>query len=218
METKIFEQEMMDRLREQRELHPVMKQEDTVKFVFQAMLGPGHILSSREKVEAYIAREMDGLPEDPGEPLFEILSPDWCRLNLRRAKAEQIPPSVIAGLMISIPGGRAFSRQDVYDTCVRLAESGETAIPDIDSLRSILDESRLPSHSAAYREAEHPAYRVVSTEWVPCAEVIRRLVKSQANIRRLLVTIDGPCASGKTTLAERLAQVFDAAVVIRMIS
>ncbi len=37
--------------------------------------------------------------------------------------------------------------------------------------------------------------------------------RGQADTDRLLVTLDGPCASGKTTLAGRLAVIFDAAVV-----
>ena len=41
-------------------------------------------------------------------------------------------------------------------------------------------------------------------------ELIRRKMTAG---RRLLVTIDGPCASGKTTLAERLAGAFGAPVV-----
>ena len=44
---------------------------------------------------------------------------------------------------------------------------------------------------------------------------IRRHLEERRNsdAERLLVTIDGPCASGKTTLAEKLAAGFDATVV-----
>ena len=47
-------------------------------------------------------------------------------------------------------------------------------------------------------------------------EILRRLEERRRRYpaaERLLVTIDGPCASGKTTLAEKLAVVLDAAVV-----
>ena len=124
MNQECFEREMLYHLREQRRLHPAIGQEDTVKFVFQALLGPGHLLAAREKVTDFIAHEMDGLSEDPEEPLFETLSPEWCRLNLRRAKVERISPSVIAGLMTVSQTHRPFTRKDVFDVCSRLAETG----------------------------------------------------------------------------------------------
>ena len=43
-------------------------------------------------------------------------------------------------------------------------------------------------------------------------EILRRL-KEQALTDRVLITMDGSCASGKTTLAGKLAEVFGAAVI-----
>lgn len=45
-----------------------------------------------------------------------------------------------------------------------------------------------------------------------CFEEIVRLIRGKMNVSRLLITIDGPCATGKTTLALRLAEVFRASV------
>ena len=44
-------------------------------------------------------------------------------------------------------------------------------------------------------------------------EIVRLILEKQAEHQRTVLTIDGPCASGKTTLAEKLAERFDAAVV-----
>lgn len=48
---------------------------------------------------------------------------------------------------------------------------------------------------------------------LPYMEAIRRIAEKPAAAGSPLMTIDGPCASGKTTLAYRLAEVFDAAVI-----
>ena len=49
---------------------------------------------------------------------------------------------------------------------------------------------------------------------MPCDEAFLREIAKQIRTRDYpLVTIDGPCASGKTTLAERLAEMLQAAVV-----
>ena len=45
------------------------------------------------------------------------------------------------------------------------------------------------------------------------AQILRELLQNSSDGSRLLVTLDGPCASGKTTLAQKLAQMFSAAVV-----
>ena len=213
MTGEAFAQEILRCLREQRERYPAMEQQDTVKFVFQAMLGVGHLLSSRDRVESYITQEMDPLPADRAEPLWETLSPSWCRLNLRAAKGMGLTPSAIAGLMLSPGGSMQFTRQDVYDFCAGLTASGDCFITDPDALGSIKDEAWLPSHSAAYREHYRPAYRVIASGWIPCMDTIRRIAEGQQHTKRLLVTIDGPCATGKTTLAGKLAGIFGAAVV-----
>ena len=213
MTKETFRHEMLNRLKTQRLLHPLMEQTDLVKFVFQGMLGVGHLLSDRERVTARIEQETEGLFGDPDEPLFEVLSPAWCRINLRRAIAEQIPPCVIAGLMLASHTAEQFSRKDVYDFCTDPDAFGGKAVTDTDLLNSIPDETWLPSHSALYRQQYHPAYRVVSTEWIPCMEIVRKIAGKQAIPKRPLITIDGPCASGKTTLALKLSEVFEAAVI-----
>ena len=215
MKRESFEQEILRELRRQISLRPGMGQEDLVKHVFQAMLGPGHLLSARENVTQYIEREMEQIPAEDREPLTEKLSPAYCRLNLRSAKAKGIPASVIAGLMMygEAPGG--FTREDVLRFCEKLAGSGESLFQDRmtnpEELGRIREENWLPSHSALYREKYFPAYRVIPSGWIPCMEIFRRIAEIRQE--RMLITLDGPCASGKTTLAEKLAGVLEAPVV-----
>ena len=213
MTREAFEQEILYRLKTQCLRSPAVQQEDAVKFVFQAMLGMGHLLSARKKITRHIAREMDEIAADPAEPMFEILSPAWCRLNLRRVKAAGIRPRVIAGLMLTSGCEIPFTRQDVYDCCKRIARSDQCCLKDDRTLDAILDEDWLPSHSAAYRESCHPAYRVISADWIPLMKVIRSIAEKEAGSGRLLITLDGPCVSGKTTLARKLARVFLGEVV-----
>ena len=213
MTKEAFEQEILQQLKAQCLRTPAMQPEDVIKFVFQALLGVGHLLSGRDQVTGYIAREMDGLAADPAEPMLELLSPAWCRLNLRPAGAAHLRPQVIAGLMLTSGHDLPFTRQDVYDCCSRIAQSGEYGLNRDTALDMILSEQWLPSHSASYREKYHPAYRVLSTDWIPCMQAVRHIAEKDAGLKRLLITLDGPCASGKTTLARQLARVFQGEVV-----
>lgn len=159
MNNSDFEREMLLRLRESLQRYPETESGDVVKFIFQGMLGPGHLLADRATVLSRIEKEMSSLSADPDEPLTEPLSPAWERLNLRRAMAEHISAGQIADLMMqskAVP----FTRQDVYGLCRRIAADGDCPLSP-ESLEQILRTDWLPSHSDAYRSCYHPAYRVI---------------------------------------------------------
>ncbi len=154
-----FEEEMIRHLAEHRKRYPLMTEADIVKFIFQGMLGVGHLIRNPENVLAYLQSEMASLAPDAEEPLWETLSPQWLRLNLRPAMARGIPASEIARILFLSAEAKPlpYTRQDVYNFCIRLYESeAMKAIAD-----HMLDENWLPSHSPQYREAYRPAYRVV---------------------------------------------------------
>ena len=154
--------------------------EDAVKFILQAMLGVGHLLASREGTEEGIAREMGRVEADREEPLYEILSPAWARLNLRRALAEQIRPGTLAGMMLAA-GRTDFTREDVAGLCLRVVPDGGESRKEAEFER-IHDRNWLPSHSEAYREAYNPAYRVISSEWIPCMEAYQAIERKRGTI------------------------------------
>ena len=211
MFNEAFEQELCRCLSLDTLLHPVRLGQDGVKFVFQAMLGMGHLLSSREQITARIALETEGLSHDMDEPLFEPLSPDWCRLNLRKALALGIPPRILAGMMLASVKEPSFSRQEAVDACQRLKAAG--LLPDDTDPRGLLQEGFLPSHSPVYREQYHPAYRVVASDWMSHMAAILAILEKDGGSAPLLITLDGPCASGKTTLAKALSVVLDCPVI-----
>ena len=95
------------------------------------------------------------------------------------------------------------------------AQRKEIDCPGDADLNAILDEEKLPSHSPEYRSKYHPSYRVVSADWNKYIEAVRQ-INGKRSEKRLLVTIDGPCASGKTTLAKRLADLLMLQCRIRM--
>ncbi len=208
-----FVREMLAQLERHYAGSPEPEWQDAVKFIFQGMLGAGHLLSSSEAAAVCVREEMASLSPDPSEPLYEILSPSWCRLNLRRAMAEGIQPEIIAGLMMTSEPLTAFTRRDVYDVCKEELSSRYGALFLDAGSECILNAKWLPSHSDAYKERYHPAYRLIATGWLPCMEAIIHISRKQKTADRLMITLDGPCASGKTTLAEKLSRVFSAALI-----
>lgn len=152
-------EEMKKQLQAQRKRYPLMNEEDVVKFAFQGMLGVGHLISSVDDAKSRLAAEMASPEPDDSEPLIEKISTDWVRLNLRPAKAKGMTEDDIAWYLIRSAewGSLSFTRQNVYNFCVKLDGSDKMRA----AAEKVLDDSWLPSHSMQYREAYHPAYRVL---------------------------------------------------------
>ena len=151
-------EEIKRQLRVQKQRYPLMTEADTVKFVFQGMLGVGHLVRSEQAAKERLLAEMAGLEPDGTEPLVEKISTDWARVNLRAAMAKEIPAEEIARrLVLSAETQLFFTRQDVYALCMELDGSGQMRA----AAAKVTDESWLPGHSEQYRAAYHPAYRVL---------------------------------------------------------
>ena len=207
-----FTEAMEYALRCHRERCSCVQPKDIVKFIFQGFLGMGHLLGEPGLVEKRIMNEIQQEQPSREEDLTENLSPAWCRLNLRRAMSEGLTPRIISGMMCMSGGLAGYTTEDVIQLCRSLAEKENN--PDI--LKEALplrDTHLLPSHSEAYRQAYHPAYRVISTAWNDLLPVLCAISDKMAGTARFLVTIDGPCASGKTTLAHKLSDVLDGDVI-----
>ncbi|QTE67640.1 hypothetical protein JNO48_10590 [Clostridiales bacterium] len=160
--------EIKENLRKHLEAHPQATEEDVVKFVFQAFLGVGHLVSSADAIQRRLENEMAQNPADDTEPQAEELSPRWVRLNLRPAKARGIAPEELAKRVYrSAQQPIPYTRQDVIDFCKALD------LPDMDKdkieeeVNELLKGSFLPSHSQQYREAYKPAYVVLLREEIP---------------------------------------------------
>ena len=202
-----FDLELLQALREHLNAHPQAEGPDVVKFVFQGMLGPGHLMTDPDRVLTYVRQEMENVGVCEDEPLTECLSPEWVRLNLRRAGAEGLAPEWIARMMLEGPDVR-FTRQDVQSFLTEHA--GELSIfPNLPGQMPEADS--LPSHTEMYRSAYRPAYRVISTVWLRFLPALCALGRQGKGWK--IITMDGPCASGKSTLAEQLGKVIGASLV-----
>lgn len=187
--------------------YPIMEPQDVVKLYFQAMLGCGHLLADEDTVARRIEQEEENLRPSTIEPLTEPLGPYYVRLNLRRAMAAGLPPLWIARMM-KCTTSQPYTREDVAQTIARLDDPAA-----LQSAQHLLeDPGWLPSHSPAYHAAYEPAYRVIGRS---CARILPVLqaAATLSKQERVLLCIDGPCASGKTSVAKLLSSVLDAAVI-----
>ena len=191
-----------------------------VKLVYQSEFAGGHMIADSEQSERRIAEERRTAQAD-GAPLFafEFIGGGLYRLHLNSPEATSLSDATINRFFINsaaaVHGDTACFEQKLAMLlqCCRdglLPFDAEEAAAYIASLK----ETGYPpvGHSDAYREAYKPAYRVVSACYRDFAQIFRRIDAMKDCTRPLVVAIEGGSASGKTTLAEIIAGVYDAAV------
>ena len=154
---------------------PGFAAEDLYKLLYQGTLGVEHLLVDMDQSRQRLQHEWDAQPAERGEPLYEPVSPDLrlVRLNIRPYKA------------------MGSSWQDLWDLfCATAAEfHGEKNNFIVLWQQSLqwIDQGRIPldpkaaaeldavmqpqgypavHHSAGYRAANRPAYRIVLSHFL----------------------------------------------------
>ncbi len=175
---------------------------DAVKWSYQSAFGCGHLLPALEVCEKRIAEEMAQTPERD-MPAYEAIGGGLCRLNLANAQVRRLSPAVIARVM-ALTDETVRARQNNQERFETLLEEAR-GLFDQDEWDAYMADYRAQgcppvSHSQSYREANHPAYRVALAGFGLLVPVVEKQSK--------LIVIDGPCGSGKTTLAGLLGKLY----------
>lgn len=184
-----------------------------VKLCYQAAHGPEHILEDAELARTMLEKEIE--ETSPCEaPLYEFISKDYARVNISAWKKHSLAPQWLfemfrcsAGIL---PG--ADKRMEEY-----LQRAGTVAEKYWNSeWRTYLESYKKAGmkpvhHSESYRAAEQPAYRVVKVSFIRILPVLEQIAKTKNS--PCVIAIDGRAASGKTTMADDLAQVLRCDVV-----
>lgn len=158
--------EMRQILLDQGRKYPKMQPTDAVKLIYQNTFGGGHLIRDEASCLNYLRREYAATIPDPGMALTEDIGNGILRVNLAA-----LPPEELEHL------GSAFLRSAAAHT-----GTPERFLEMLAVLRSVTAEGHFSfgltelnaylaeyeragfppvSHSAVYREAYHPAYRVV---------------------------------------------------------
>ena len=153
------------------ERHPMATAVDLYKFLHQGVFGPGHMVESRSAAGRYLARELEGLESDLGDlPMCEELGgePAMVRIHLQSLlRSDHDPVQLLDAFIESanrVQGDPTAMARAIDDAVAWLEEAGRTELAA--GLRELGSEHRAAGfpalhHSEPYREAYHPAYRVL---------------------------------------------------------
>lgn len=205
-------------LLDQARRYPHLRPQDACKAIAQAVLGPEHFVSDYPRALERVTAEYASAPKISADRLVEPIGERFSRLHIGALDDAGLSPATLAKLFVissrvapcdraELEKGMSFLRA--------LAESGMLPFGEADArdyaAKWAADGCPAVSHTDTFREEYKPAYRVVANELIKFLRLFEAVDAQLASGEsRVIVAIDGQCGSGKSTLGEILAEVYDA--------
>ena len=200
-------------LQKHKQDYPKLQAEDVFKYLFQSAFGCEHMISDEGTALDRILREYETCDKTK-EPLKERLDGGYSRVHLSFLGGGLTPETLAKLFFLSAQKeaeGRISLEQKLH---VARALAADGAFPfdadDFDAKWYHWRAMGYPAvhHSETFRSAYHPAYRVIAERY---AEVLDIFTAIDKLLRKghAIIALEGGSASGKTTLAGILQQVYD---------
>jgi len=207
--------------------YPQMRPCDGVKLIFQNEFGGGHLITDRRKALERLRKEYDEVSKTNGGTLLEEIGNGLVRVRLEALRPEQYSLEELCEDFTRSASLHTGNKQEFLNKLEVLKKLTARGIfgfstEDLEEYLENYIASGCPpvSHSEVYREAYRPAYRVVLGSELSClpteraaAAILQEVEQLRNTNKQVVVAIDGRCASGKTTLAARLAELLDCSLV-----
>lgn len=195
--------------------HPEMEIEDAFKFIYQGAFGCEHMVSDAVAVSEYIATEYMECASD--SDCVEKLSDGYFRVPLSYLENGLTAKTLGKLFYLSSKkekGGRECLEKALSDTKELICE-GLIKLPLKDFVKKAEEwkNKGYPAlhHSEKFRSVYKPHYRVIWSEYIPFLPLLAKIDALLKN-GRVILAIDGGSASGKTTLAALLSQIYESTV------
>jgi uridine kinase/predicted membrane protein len=211
-------------IKKQIKLYPKSEAVDLLKVLFQNEFGPGHLITDSQKAKKILADEVfrssvgeQNFPENVVEPIGNKL----CRLHIAAVHKTGLSPETLYRFF-ELTAIHTRGTEESFLRKVRILEQmaenkGFPASPaEIEAAVSMWQAGGggLFSHSAGFKEAYKPAYRVVEAQFCDYLEIFAKIDTLRMNKKSpVIIAIDGRCGAGKTTLAAMLREVYAAEII-----
>ena len=200
------------------EKYPCLLPQDLFKYIFQSSFGCEHMVSDEVGALEYIKKEYSEM-KSPAADIVEALDGDYSRASLSALDSGMSAQTLARLFFLSAKkeehGGEEL--EEKIEVAMQLSDEG--ALPfdscdfslQIDSWRA----AKYPPvrHSKQFREKYHPSYRVISNRFADFFGAFSKIDRLLAEKDRVVIAIEGGSASGKTSLAAALREVYSSAVI-----
>lgn len=150
------------------EKYPKMEPTDGVKLLYQSEFGGGHLILDEAACLHFLREEYAVTPQQSGIPLTEDIGGGICRVDLAALDAHGISVEALGQAFLqsaAIPRGSMNSFRKKLELLTDLTAEGKMPFSSEALLNYLAqyEAAGFPpvSHSEAYRQAYHPAYRVI---------------------------------------------------------
>ena len=206
--------------------YPLMEPADAVKLIYQSVFGGGHMISEPSDVLPRIRDEYMACKHREGALHTECLG-NTARIYLDTELTEG-ELGVIARLFTLSAkryphgyGSAGEAERELFDSRIselrQLCREGAFSIDSavLDEYLADYRERGCPavSHSEVYRKAYRPAYRVIDGRYLRLLDCIFAIDRMIPENKTVVLAIEGRAASGKTTAANLIADIFDSSII-----
>ena len=199
--------------------YPEIELQDILKMLFQNEFGPKHLAENEIECFKSLSTEINSIDYNENEELFEDIGCDALRLNLK-AIPVGTDLNYINKIIVNSASEFCGTNEKLvvkFGLLVVMAENQEIPF-DIERVR---DETNAfakngfkpISHSEVYKQNYSPSYRVISKKYKELVETVIASRNLDFNKKHIVISVDGNSASGKSTLAENLANLLNGEVV-----
>ena len=219
-----MKQALLTLLKEQIDKYPTMQIQDCVKLLYQKILGSEHMAMSVDSCYEMLISEKAKIGTDVTFPAYEDLGDNTCRFNLLPISGDSDTLHTVTKLFIksikTLSENITGKRKDFEESLsllLDLVKEGKLpfSYTDVENFLKKYIEESCPAvhHSQVYRDAYHPAYRLIRTDFAKYFSVFASIDKLLQTKSHVVIAIDGKCGSGKSTLADILSEVYSANIV-----
>jgi len=192
-------------LKEHIDRYPEMTPQDFCKLAYQSEFGPCHMLDNCEEALVYIDREWSALTacEEKRDP--EYIGNGLSRFYMNGSKYSKEASELLGKLFYLTAKehqGSGYGLEKRLSELEKLSVSGMT-----DYLADYRRKGcNAVHHSEIYNERYNPHYRLIKKEYAFYFDLLLKIMKLK---KPCIISIDGRCGSGKTSLASIIKTVFD---------
>ena len=154
--------------------YPLMEPKDAVKLIYQNVFGGGHLIRDPEACRRKLEQEYAGIRPEPGAPLTEDIGNGMVRVRLQALADSSYSLGQLGEDFIQSAREHQGSREEFLRKleCLRVVTASGAFGFTREELDAYLAEYRaagypMVSHSAQYRQAYGPAYRIVLRRLLP---------------------------------------------------
>ena len=226
-----MEKALLQLLQTQFAKYPAMQLTDCIKLLYQRILGSEHMFMEPDRCYQLLSEEKKNIGTDPAFPPYEELGGNCCRFHLlplssdfSQSMDDSLQLHTLCSLFLkSMPAlsNHAEEKKALLDQALTwlLSWIQDGILPfDPEESKQFLMLYRKKGcpaihHSQSFRNAYHPAYRLLRTDYAFYFSLFARINQLFTRKKHVVLAIDGKCGAGKSTLASLLATVYSCNVI-----